>query len=154
MVQASIASLLAAWREADRRWESTPSADPGFRQACIEVLRAWLAYHTAIDEGQPGEFALVADDDRVYVAASAAVLDTLGYTPESMLGRRVEEFTSQSMVTATADRWVDFTVQGRQDGEFDMLHHDGSIVRLRYQARAHYPIANFHLSRLWPVMRE
>lgn len=151
MVPTSIETLLAAWRAADRRWESTPSDAPAFRQASIDVLQAWLAYHAAVDEGQPGEFALIADDDRLYVAASVGVLETLGYTAESILGRRVEEFTTRSMLAGTAERWSDFAVAGRQDGEFDMRRHDGSVIRLHYQARAHYPIANFHLSRLWPA---
>ncbi|MEO6207062.1 MAG: hypothetical protein ABIP77_03815, partial [Candidatus Limnocylindrales bacterium] len=75
---------------------------------------------------------------------------TLGYTPQAMLGRRIEDFAAAPLVSTTADRWTTFAVEGRQDGSFDMVHANGSVVRLRYQARAHYPIANFHLSQLWP----
>lgn len=150
MDPAIVSRLLTEWRAADRRWESTAQDDPDYREAGINVLRAWLGYHTATDEQQPGGFALVTDDDRVYVAASAGVETTLGYTAQEMLGRRIEEFAAPELVTATGDRWSTFLTEGRQDGSFDMLHADGSVVRMRYQARAHYPIANFHLSRLWP----
>ncbi len=146
----TISRLLAEWRAADRRWESTAQDDPDYREAGINVLRAWLAYHAATDEQQPGEFALVTDDDRVYVAASAGVEATLGYTAQAMLGRRIEDFAAPEVVSTTVDRWTTFAIAGRQDGSFDMLHGNGSVVRMRYQARAHYPIANFHLSRLWP----
>ena len=150
MDTAIVSRLLTEWRAADRRWETTAQDDPDYREAGINVLRAWLAYHTATDEQQPGGFALVTDDDRVYVAASAGVEATLGYTAQAMLGRRIEDFAAPALVASTPDRWSTFLSAGREDGSFDMLHADGSVVRMRYQARAHYPIANFHLSRLWP----
>ncbi len=146
----ALADLLADWRVADRRWEATPREDPDYRAATIEVLRAWLAYHTAADPHAPGEFALVTDDDRVYVAASEGVEATLGFTPESLLGRRIEDIAAPTLVADTSDRWTSFLVEGRQDGVFDIVSRDGSVLRMQYQARAHYPIANFHLSRLWP----
>lgn len=146
----TVSALLTEWRAADRRWESTSQDDPDYREAGIDVLQAWLAYHTATDEQQPGGFALVTDDDRVYVAASPGVEATLGYTAQAMLGRRIEDFAAPGLGSTTADRWTTFALAGRQDGSFDMLRADGSVVRMRYQARAHYPIANFHLSRLWP----
>ncbi len=31
-----------------------------------------------------------------------------------------------------------------------MVTKAGLDIELNYQARAHYPIAGFHLSRLWP----
>lgn len=142
--------LLATWREADRRWEATARDDPGFRGVCVDVVRAWVAYHAAVDDQPPGEIALVADDERVYVAVSRSVQDTLGYAPESVLGRRIEDLAAPAAVPTTRDQWAGFVKDGRQDGAFDMLRSDGTVLRMRYQARAHYPIANFHLSRLWP----
>lgn len=145
-----VAELLEAWRAADRRWESTPQDDPIFREIAIDVLRAWLAYQAATDHGHPAEFALVADDDRSFVAVSAGVETALGYEPASILGRRVEDLAAPGHVAETAERWAAFIREGRQDGTFELRHRDGRMVSLTYQARAHYPIANFHLSRLWP----
>lgn len=152
-VPRNVADLLAAWRAADRRWETTPQEDPIFREVGIAVIRAWLAYQAAIEQPHGGEFALVADDDRLFVAASAGIEATLGYAPASVLGRRIEDLAEIEAVADTVDRWAMFIIEGRQDGTFDLLHRDGSVVRLEYQARAHYPIATFHLSRLWPVVQ-
>ncbi|MGK2851649.1 MAG: PAS domain S-box protein [Candidatus Limnocylindrales bacterium] len=95
----------------------------------------------------------MADDDRLFVAASPEVEATLGYAPASVLGRRIEDLAGIDAVADTVDRWATFIIEGRQDGTFDLLHRDGSVVHLEYQARAHYPIAHFHLSRLWPVVQ-
>ena len=142
--------LLAAWRDADRRWESTPRGDPSYVSVCVDVLQAWLAYHEAVDDHEAGEIALVTDDERSYVAVSRSVETTLGYSAESLLGRRVEDLAPPDVAATTPQRWASFVEEGRQDGTFDILRRDGSIATMRYQARAHYPIANYHLSRLWP----
>lgn len=147
----NVASLLAAWRAADRRWETTAQDDPAFRDVAIDVIRAWLAYQAAIDRPHTGEFALVADDDRQFVAVSAGIEAVLGYAPAAVLGRRIEDLAGPDGVAGTVERWASFVVEGRQDGLFDLRYRDGSVVRLAYQARAHFPIANFHLSRLWPA---
>jgi PAS domain-containing protein len=144
-----IPTLLEAWRAADRRWEATPPDDPGYRAACIDVLRSWLAYHAAADPGELGEFALVADDERRYVVVSDGIEATLGYAPESVLGLRIEDLAAPSVVEGTPERWREFVLAGRQDGTFELVARDGAVLRVRYQARAHFPIAGFHLSRLW-----
>lgn len=147
-----MADLLQAWRAADRRWEATPKDDPEFRGVAVDVIRAWLAYHATIDRPHAGEFALVADDDRLFVAASAGVEVTLGHAPDSVLGLRIEDLAGTGGTADTTDLWAAFIVDGRQDGTFALRHRDGSLVQLEYQARAHFPIANFHLSRLWPAV--
>ena len=73
-----VATTLTQWRAADRHWEATPQDSLEFRGACSAVLGAWLGYHAAVDTGHPGEFALVTDDERTYVAASAGVDATWG----------------------------------------------------------------------------
>lgn len=146
----TVAELLAAWRAADRRWEATTQDDPGFRAVGIDVVGAWLEYHAAIDERHPGEFVLVADDDRSIVAAGAGVEANLGRAPDAILGLRIEDLAAPGVVADTEMLWAAFISEGRMDGTFELTHRDGSVVRLHYQARAHYPIASFHLSRLWP----
>ena len=146
-----VSARLEAWRVADRRWEMTPPSAPGYRAACIEVLRCWLAYHAAADVGEPGEFALVTDEERTYVAVSESVEATLGYAPASIIGLRIEDLAAPTVSGATAERWTEFVLAGRQDGTFELIAKDGSTLAVRYQARAHFPIAGFHLSRLWPA---
>ena len=147
----TIHEALEAWRAAERRWEAMPADDPAYRQASIDVIAAWLAYHASDEESEPGSFVLVADDEHRYVAVSHGVSATLGYEPADLLGRRIEDLAPPDLAARTPADWQRFVADGRQDGEFRLVAADGHEVTLRFQARAHYPIAGFHRSRLWPV---
>ena len=147
----AVAELLATWRAAERTWEGMDPAAPGFREASIAVLRAWLAYQAATEPAEPGSFALVADDDHVYVAVSAGVTAVLGYEPSELLGRRIEDIATPDLAALTDDRWRAFLARGRQDGEFRLLARDGATVAVRFQARAYHPIPGFHMSRLTAI---
>jgi len=140
---------LAAWRDAERRWEYTRIDDPGFRAAGVEVVSAWLRYQELINR-QPGSFVLVADDDHRYVAVGGGVKAVLGYEPEDLLGQRIEDISPPDLAAGTPIAWEQFLTDGRQDGAYRLLARDGHEVPMRFQARAHHPIAGFHTSRLWP----
>ena len=93
---------------------------------------------------------MVADDDRVYVAVTAGVTKVLGYFPDDLVGRRIDDIAAPEQPETTRELWTTFVLDGRQDGRFRLRARDGTLVWLRYQARAHHPIAGFHISRLWP----
>ena len=114
------------------------------------VLDAWVAYQDVALTAQPGEFLLVADDDQTYVAATRGVLAVLGYEPAEMVGGRITDFASPELRDATPSQWAAFLAAGRQDGRFRLRTKDGRSIQLNFQARAHHPIAGFHVSRLWP----
>ncbi len=143
-----IRALLASWRDAERTWEGMPPDSPGYREASVAVLRAWLAYQAATEAIESGTFALVADDDQTYVAVSDGVTPVLGYAPTELLGRRIEDIADPELAATTPEQWAAFLTAGRQDGEFRLVAKDGTIVALRFQARAHHPIPGFHVSRL------
>jgi hypothetical protein len=145
----SIHTLLAGWREAERSWEESPPGEDS-RAAAARVLDAWLKYQEVALSAQPDEFLLVADDDQTYVAATSGVRVTLGYEPAEMVGRRIADFASADLRDATPSQWADFVAAGRQDGHFTLRTKGGRDVALNFQARAHHPIAGFHVSRLWP----
>jgi PAS domain S-box-containing protein len=147
----TIHEALGAWRSAERRWEATNPIDPGYRQASIDVIAAWLAYHAPSEASESGSFVLVADEDQRYVAVSDGVRAILGYEPADLLGRRIEDLAPPDLAATTPAQWQQFMTDGRQDGEFRLMSADGREVPLHFQARAHYPIARYHLSRLWPV---
>lgn len=151
MLRPTIHEALNAWRAAERRWEATPPDDPGYRSASISVIAAWLTYHAPNEEAEPGSFALVADDDHRFVAVSDGVKATLGYEPTDLLGKSIEDIAPHDLAARTPAQWQAFLAEGRQDGEFRLLASDGREVSLRFQARAHYPIAGYHLSRLRPA---
>jgi PAS domain S-box-containing protein len=146
---ASVSGLLAAWREADRLWERQGSPDE-VRDAALRVIEAYVAYQTAALPAESGEFIMIADDNQVYVAATSGVTKVLGYDPAELVGRRVEELAAPELREATPDRWAAFVAAGRQDGRFRLRAQGGTLVSMRYQARAHCPVAGFHISRLWP----
>ena len=144
----AIRELLSAWRVAERAWERTDPADPSYRDASIDVLRAWLAYQAATEVIEPGTFALVVDDDQAYVAVSDAVTAALGYEPTDLIGRRIEHIAAPDIAAATPAQWAAFIAAGRQDGHFRLVAKNGSIVGLTFHARAHHPIPGFHVSRM------
>lgn len=148
METATVADLLAAWRAAERRWER-PAPAGEIRIAALEVIRAWAAYQDAVLTGSSTEFMLVADDDGVYVAATRGVSRILGYEPEELVGRRVEDMAAPELRSTTPEQWTRFLADGRQGGSFRLRAKDGSLVALRFQARAHHPVPGFHVSRLW-----
>jgi PAS domain S-box-containing protein len=149
LATSTISDALAAWREAERRWELTRLDDPGYRQAGIEVVAAWLRYHELTDR-EPASFVLVADDDHVYVAVGGGVRAALGYEPSELLGRRVDDISAPDLAADTPSAWERFLANGRAEGEYRLLARDGREVSMRFQARAHHPIPGFHTSRLWP----
>jgi PAS domain S-box-containing protein len=148
MPTAAIRQLLSAWRAADRAWERSDPAGAGYRRASIDVLEAWLAYQAATEVFEPGTFALVVDDEQVYVAVSEGVTAVLGYEPIELVGRRIEDIAAPDLAAATPAQWSAFIAAGRQDGHFRLLAKGGSIVALTFHARAHHPIPGFHVSRL------
>lgn len=148
MATASISTLLAEWRTAERRWERQGSPEE-VRIAAEAVVRAWVAYQDASIPRDAGEFMLVADDDQTYIAATAGVTEVLGYEPSDLIGLRVEDLAAPELRDTTPGQWAQFLADGRQDGEFRLKARHGQLVSLRYQARAHHPVPGFHMSRLW-----
>lgn len=148
MPAASLAALLAAWREADRRWERQGSAED-VHAAALEVAKAYAEYQSAALPADSGEFIMVADGDQGYVAVTVGVTKVLGYAPEDLIRRRIGDIAAPEMREGTRKLWDAFLVDGRQDGRFRLRASDGRLIWLRYQARAHYPVAGLHLSRLW-----
>jgi PAS domain S-box-containing protein len=146
---ALISDLLAAWRDAERRWERPGSAEE-VRMAAMSVVHAWTAYQDAALSRGSGEFMLVADDEQTYVGATVGVTGALGYEPEELIGLRISDVAAPELQESTPGQWAQFLADGRQDGRFRLRAKDGPLVSLRYQARAHHPVPGFHLSRLWP----
>lgn len=151
MLKPTIHEALNAWRAAERRWETLDHRDPAYRKASIDVIAAWLSYHAPTEQADAGSFVLVADDEHRYVAVSDGVRGVLGYEPADLLGRRIEEITPPELAARTPAQWQQFLADGRQEGEFRLLAADGREVAVRFQARAHYPIPGYHLSRLRPI---
>lgn len=141
-------ALLDGWREAERRWEATPLDDPALEAARADVLRAWLAYQAAAVSDEPDAIVLVADNAMRYVAANAAASRHLGYAEEDIVGMSVTDLTASTDQKRALELWREFLLAGRQEGDYILRAKDGSPLRARYLARAHFPVADLHTSRL------
>lgn len=150
MATKSLVELLQAWRTAERRWE-LPARSTEVRESALDVIRAWAEYQDAALPAYTTEFMLVADDDGRYVAATQGVDRVLGYAPQELIGRAIADIAAPDLADQTPQEWAKFLADGRQDGTFRLRAASGSVVALRYQARAHHPIPGFHMSRLWPT---
>ncbi len=151
MATRTVADLLQAWRAAERRWE-LPGAAGEVRAAALEVIRAWCEYQNAALPTDTTEFMLVADDEGRYAAATEGVARVLGHDPQELIGRAIADIAAPDLANQTPTEWAKFLADGRQDGTYRLRSASGSIVALRYQARAHHPIPGYHVSRLWPAV--
>jgi PAS domain S-box-containing protein len=149
----TLTELLQTWRAAERRWEQ-PAGSADIRASAFEVIRAWAEYQNAALPRDTTEFMLVADDEGRYVAASQGVDRVLGYQPHELIGRAIADLAAPDLADQTPEEWAKFLADGRQEGTFRLRHASGSVVDLRYQARAHHPIPGYHVSRLWPAVNE
>ncbi len=149
MAGPTLPKLLAAWRDAERSWEQV-ATDDVVKERAAAVLAAWAAYQNASQAAGSEEVLLVADEDRVYRAAAGAVTRVLGYESADLIGHRIEDITATEMQPDTARLWGQFLVDGRQDGRYQVRARGGRVVAVRFQARAHFPVPGFHLSRIWP----
>ena len=148
MADRRIPDLLEAWREAERRWEDTRPDDPAYDDVRSDVLSAWMAYQQAVGSVDREEVVLVADNDMRYVAANEAAHRVLGYVDGEIVGRTVSDLTIRMERDRAVELWRDFRLAGRQDGEYVLLARNGSALPARYTARAHFPVADLHTSRL------
>jgi PAS domain S-box-containing protein len=149
----TLTGLLEVWRKAERGWELSGTLGD-VRAAALDVVRAWAEYQNAALPTDTTEFMLVADGDGRYVAATDGVVRALGYDPRDLIGRAIAEIAAPDLAEQTPQEWARFLAAGRQDGTFRIRAASGSIVALRYQARAHHPIPGYHVSRLWPAVSE
>jgi PAS domain-containing protein len=147
----TVAEALDGWRTAERRWNATHPDDPTFRAVSIDLISAWLDYQVATEGIEPGCVVLVADDEQRYVAVVGAIDSLLGYAPEDLIGRRVQEITAPALAESTPAEWQRFLADGRQEGGYRMLGWDGREIAVRFVAIAHHPIPGYHLSRIWPT---
>lgn len=148
MTTRDVPELLAAWRAAERRWERVAD-DTDVAAAALDVVRTWLAYQEATLPTEHDEFLLVTDDERRYVGATSGLTRVLGYAPDDIIGRQIEDLAAPDIRPATPDLWARFLADGRQEGEFALCGADGTPVALNFRARAHHPVPGYHVSRLW-----
>jgi hypothetical protein len=96
----SVAELLRAWREAERRWE-LPGSPEQVRAAALDVVTAWANYQNASLPDDTDEFMFATDDAGTYVAATNGVRRVLGYEPRGLIGQRIADITAPAILDQT-----------------------------------------------------
>lgn len=147
----TVTQALDGWRVAERRWNATHPDDPTFRTASVGLISAWLDYQVAVECFDPGCVVLVADDEQRFVAVAGEIKSFLGYEPEDLLGRRIQELTAPALAGSAPAEWQRFLADGRQEGGYRMLDRGGREVAVRFVVTANHPIPGYHLSRIWPM---
>jgi PAS domain S-box-containing protein len=109
------------------------------------VVTAWLSYQAALGSA-PDELILVADDERELVAVSGNARPLLGYEPEELRGRRVDDIVADA--ATVPDRWTQFRSSGREKDLIPLRAKNGSVVVFEYDARPDFPVPGCHVSRL------
>ena len=96
---------------------------------------------------------LLADDERRCVHANAAACALLRLPLESVIGRRVDDFTPPEVRSALDGEWGKFTSEGRRTGRYQLLLPEGDRVCVEYSATANVEPGR-HLSILSPVGKD
>jgi PAS domain S-box-containing protein len=141
-------SLAAASRKQDDAQGRASAVPSG---SALTVVRAWVKDEERRTEGDRHQVIVVTDAERRYVAVTTNIQTLLGYQPEEVLGRRVEDLAAPALVEATPTLWDRFVAAAHDAMTFALLAKDGRIVPVRYDATADYPVPGFHTSRLWPL---
>jgi PAS domain S-box-containing protein len=116
----------------------------------LTVVRAWVAGQERVTTDQE-QVIVVTDDQRRYVAVSANIRGLLGYQPNEVIGRRIEDLAAPKLVAATPTLWNRFVAVTHDAMTFALLAKDGRVVSVRYDATADHPLTGYHTSRLWPL---
>jgi PAS domain-containing protein len=154
MSRPDLPPLLAAWRQAEGRWDATPLDDPSMPEIRRAVLRAWETYNRAAGSIAEDEVLLVADDTMTYVEAFGPTEAMLGWTNRELAGRTIADVTPTDALDLMDASWRAFVMAGRLEGLYPLRARDGRVVLSSFTARAHHPIAGLHVSRHRPAGSE
>ena len=142
-----VEQLLETWRRAERELGDALAAGERVREAVVDVVTAWLSYQSALSAA-PDELILVADDERQFLAVSANTQPLLGYEPDELRGRRVDDIVPQDEALTVPDRWAQFRRSGREVDLIPLRAKNGTVVLFEYDARQDFPVPGCHVSRL------
>jgi PAS domain S-box-containing protein len=90
---------------------------------------------------------LLVDNNGKYLGANSASCALLGLSLEEVLNHDVTDFVSPATKGEVGGLWEEFLREGRQEGEFEFLHSDGSIRYAEYRAVANL-LPNTHMAVL------
>jgi len=93
---------------------------------------------------------MVADDRGYYVDANQAACELLGRRRDEIVGQHLSVIVAPGRMAEVDVQWRSFLRDGSQRGVFEVMHADGTVRRVQFNARAHF-VAGLHCSFLSPV---
>jgi PAS domain S-box-containing protein len=82
-----------------------------------------------------GEYIAFADEHRRYLDVTDGVCKLLGYSRSELLGMFIDDVTAPEMRLNTSPLFEQYLEDGRQQGEYMLLHRDGARIPINYIAR-------------------
>jgi PAS domain S-box-containing protein len=84
---------------------------------------------------QPAASILIADNDRLYLEASAGAGKLLGVAREKIIGRRMDDFAESASKPKLSELWRAFLSNGRHEGTLHLEGPDGRVRPIEFVAR-------------------
>lgn len=94
--------------------------------------------------------ALIADDQRRYVAANQAACEMLGVTLDQLRLRRIDDFTPPQNRAGLNEAWTEFLRAGVQAANFELSLANGATLEISYRGVANF-LPGRHLSLMEPA---
>lgn len=93
---------------------------------------------------------VVLDDARRYLAINEAASRMLGSARETVLQRRVEDYTPREYWGTLDRQWADWEAEGTHQGQGEVLRGDGSRTMVEYRATWNFAPGR-HLIAAWDL---
>lgn len=97
--------------------------------ALAEVLPSHHHRHTEFQ----GEHIVFVDKDRRYLDVTEKAAGLVGYTPQELVGKRIEDVSVQDS-HEVRQQFSQYLVNGEQSGVYVLRHRDGHPVLVRYRS--------------------
>lgn len=90
---------------------------------------------TQVHPEMSGDYVVMVDSNRHYVAVTDGVCRLLGYSRCELLGKAIDEIAAPEIRDTVPEVFEQYVSQGGMDGNFALLSKDGRRVAIQYHAR-------------------
>jgi PAS domain S-box-containing protein len=102
----------------------------GLLETTASLLQVRSHSHPELD----GKYIAFADERRRYMDVSDGICELLGYSRSELLRMTIDDVTAPVMRSETAPLFQQYLSDGRLQGEYILLHRDGSEIPITYTA--------------------
>jgi len=101
----------------------------------LELIEGMLRVRSHVHPEMGGKYVVFVDANRRYVEATDAASQLLGYSRPEFIGKRIDDIAIEGS-EKVVEMFDDYLRNRSMEGEFDLLHRNGSRKRVRFKARA------------------